>query len=96
MSDVENQEVESNPLAELIDAIADQNFNQAKTHMDDLLADKMGDALEQEKVRVADTIFNDFDEDEELENLDDEDLGDEEVEETEFEEMQDNVEDEEI
>jgi hypothetical protein len=64
MSEAETVEVEqeevatANPLGELIDAIAAQNFNQAKSQFDDILGDKMNDALDAEKIAVADTIFN--------------------------------------
>lgn len=78
MSDVENQEV--NPVEELIDAIAQQNFNQAEAHFNDVLGQKVVDALDAEKSVVADKIFNDFDEDEQL----DLDLEDDEVEEEEL------------
>jgi hypothetical protein len=64
MSEVEQEVV--NPIEELIDAIAGQNFNQAKTHFDDVLADKMHDALEAEKVSVAQDIYSD----EEVEEID--------------------------
>lgn len=64
MSETETVEVEqeevvtANPLGELIDAIAAQNFSQAKGQFDDILGDKMNDALDAEKIAVADTIFN--------------------------------------
>ena len=82
MSEVE-QEVVTNPIEELIDAIAGQNFNQAKTHFDDVLADKMHDALEAEKVSVAQDIYSDDEVDEievPLDQLEDE-LDEEEIEE---------------
>lgn len=79
MSEVE-QEVVTNPIEELIDAIAGQNFNQAKTHFDDVLADKMHDAIEAEKVSVAQDIYSDNEvdeievplEDDQLDQLEDE------------------------
>lgn len=52
-------------IEELIDAIASQNFNNAKGHFDSILGDKLNDALEQEKISVADTIFNGASEEEE-------------------------------
>ena len=64
MSEVEQEVV--NPIEELIDAIAGQNFNQAKTHFDDVLADKMHDALEAEKVSVAQDIYSDEEVEEEV------------------------------
>ena len=71
MSEQENpvvdSEVEVNPVEDLIDAIASQNFNQAKSHFEDVLGQKVNDALDQEKLVVADKIFNDFDEEDQLE-----------------------------
>jgi hypothetical protein len=52
-------------IEELIDAIAAKNYNQAKNHFESILGDKMHDALEQEKISVADKIFNGVEEDEE-------------------------------
>ena len=68
----ETEEVVTNPIEELIDAIASQNFNQAKTHFDDVVADKMHDALEAEKVAVAQNIYSDAEEEIELPLEDDE------------------------
>ena len=92
MSDVENQEVEAeaevNPIEDLIDAIAAQNYNQAETHFNDLLGQRVSDALDAEKLVVADKIFNDFDADDQLE-LDLEDDEEVEVEEEESVESDD-------
>jgi len=98
MSEVEQEVV--NPIEELIDAIAGQNFNQAKTHFDDVLADKMHDALEAEKVSVAQDIYSDKEveeidvpEDDELDRFEDdldEEENDEEDEEVEQEVSQDD------
>lgn len=77
---IENEEVaEVNPIEELIDAIAQQNFNQAKSHFEDVLGDKMNDALDAEKLSVAQSIYNDAEESEEdfdLEDVEDDDLDD--------------------
>jgi hypothetical protein len=74
------EEVETNPIHDLIDAIQKQDFNSAKDSFDSLLGDKMHDAMESEKISVADTIFNGAEEDElDLEDdLDDEDFVEEE------------------
>lgn len=45
-------------INDLIDAIQQQNFNSAKDSFESLLGAKMNTALEQEKIAVADTIFN--------------------------------------
>lgn len=91
---IENEEVvEVNPIEELIDAIAQQNFNQAKSHFEDVLGDKMNDALEAEKLSVAQSVYNDAEESEEdfdLEDVEDDALDDaDEGEEEEVEEEED-------
>lgn len=58
MSELENQEVEVNPVGDLIDALAAQNFNTANDHLNDILGQKMSNALDAEKVNVASQIFN--------------------------------------
>ena len=49
---------ETSNIEELIDAIAAQNYNQAKSHFDDIIGDRMNDALDQEKIAVANQIHN--------------------------------------
>ena len=69
MSDTENVtevEVETQPeptamevnLSNFVDAIQVANFNNAKDLFDDMLNSKMSDAMEAEKVAVAQTVFN--------------------------------------
>lgn len=83
MSEVDNQALDTNQIEDFIDALAQQNFNQAQAHFEDMLGDKVQDALDQEKLVVADTIFNEFDADEvELDDDEYEYDEDEEVEET--------------
>ena len=74
----EENQIEVNPIDEFIDAIAVQNFNRAKSHWENIIGDKMNDAMEQEKISVANTIFNkvdgedlDIEEDEEEEEYED-------------------------
>ena len=92
MSEVEN---EVNPVEEFIDALAAQNFNRAKAHFDDIIYDKMNDAIEQEKITVANQIFNNVEDDEEELDLD---LGDEELDDEDYveDEIEDEDEDEEV
>lgn len=92
MSEVEN---EVNPVEELIDAIAAQNFNRAKEHFDGIIYDKMNDSIEQEKITVANQIFNNVEDDEEQLDLD---LGDEELDDEDYvvDEEPEEDEDEEI
>ena len=103
MSEVENNEevaVEAEAsnvgnIDNFIDAIAQQNFNRAKEHFDTVLGDKMNDALEAERLSVADTIFNDAPEEPEMELGDADDaFEDDETEEVELE-VVDEVEEEE-
>lgn len=64
MSELDNQveqeiEVpEVDPIGNFIDSIAAGDFNQSEKLFNDLLADKVADTLEAEKMAVADTIFN--------------------------------------
>lgn len=68
MSDTENVtevEVETptttaaeDNLRNFVDAIQASNFNNAKDLFDDMLNSKMSDAMEAEKVAVANTVFN--------------------------------------
>jgi hypothetical protein len=62
-------------IGNFIDAIAAQNFNQAKNHFDEILGNKIADSLEQEKAVVANTIFNgvDDDDEEDFEDFEDDD-----------------------
>ena len=104
MSEVENNEetaveVEAPNVGNIdsfIDAIAQQNFNRAKEHFDTVVGDKMNDALEAERLSVADTIFNDAPEEPEME-LDDADdaFDDDETEEVELE-VVDEVEEDDV
>jgi hypothetical protein len=85
MSDTETTEVQEPTQMELnlnqfVDAIQASNFNNAGDLFNDMLGSKMQDAMDAEKVAVADTIFNDAPEEEieELElDLEDEDEEDE-------------------
>ena len=60
-------------VADLVNQITDQNFSKAEITLNDLLADRMNDALEQEKIAVADQIYNGGEDEEQLEmDFDDE------------------------
>jgi hypothetical protein len=97
MSDTETTEVQEPTQMELnlnqfVDAIQASNFNNAGDLFNDMLGSKMQDAMDAEKVAVADTIFNDAPEEEEIEelelDLEDEDESEEdEVEEEEEDEL---------
>ena len=76
---------ETNPIEDLVQASLNQDYNTASDIFSELMNAKMADAVEQEKIAVANQIYNggemidtEFD-DEDLE-LEDEDLDDEELE----------------
>ena len=77
MSDVENEvaEVEASPVEDFINALQQQNFNQAKNHFDSLINDKVQSRLDTEKVALAQSMFNDQDDD--VEDNTDEEIEDE-------------------
>ncbi len=82
MSEVE--EVEVSAVENLINQITDGDLNNAEGSFQSLIQDKMADALDAQRVAVAQAIFNDQDGDLE----DDSDISDEEV------ELEDGVEEE--
>jgi hypothetical protein len=67
-----SEELETNPIGDFIDQIAAKNYNRAQEMFSDLIGDKMNSALEAEKISVAQSIYNQIDDDEDEE--DDEDL----------------------
>ena len=76
MSDAETVEnpVQENPIVDLINHSLNQDYNKANQIFGDILGQKLDIALEQEKIRMADLVYNGADPDEE--DLDDEDLDD--------------------
>lgn len=56
--EIEDVTPEVDPIGNFIDSIAAGDFNQSEKLFNDLLADKVADSLEAEKIAVADTIFN--------------------------------------
>lgn len=46
-------------IEELINNVVDQDFSKAGATFKDIMSDRMSDALEQEKIAVAATVFND-------------------------------------
>ena len=76
MSDAETVEnpVQENPIVDLINHSLNQDYNKANQSYGDILRQKLDIALEQEKIRMADLVYNGADPDEE--DLDDEDLDD--------------------
>lgn len=78
----------SERLNDFLDAVGSGSFNKAKEMFDDELSDRMNDALEAEKINIADQIFNGGSEESEEEIVDDivvDEIEDEYEEEVEFE-----------
>ena len=68
---MENQEVETvaaeveaapiennNPIADLLKSIEGEDFNTAETQFNDLIGDRLQDTLDQARVRIASSIYN--------------------------------------
>lgn len=71
-------------IEDLINAAIEKDYSLANDKFDEIMGEKMADALEQEKISVASSIYGeelDHEEDEDLEDeeLNDEDLEDEEL-----------------
>ena len=80
----EAQEVEINPLQDLVQHALDQDYNKANQAFGDAMTVKLNDVMDQEQVKLASQIYNGVPEDEEEQlNLD---LGDESEEESEYNE----------
>lgn len=73
----ETEEETIDPLRSFVDALQGGNFNDAETMFNDILGDKVQDALDAEKISVADEVFNGA---EPLEFEDEEDVWEDEVE----------------
>jgi hypothetical protein len=69
MSEEVQTEVERNPLQDMIQHAIDQNFNKANDVFNDMITIKMSDLLDQEKVNMADQIYNGVEPDEEDDQL---------------------------
>ena len=68
----EEVQTEQNPLSDMIDYITQSEFEKANAIWNDAIGQRVGDALDQEKIAVAQSMYSIDNED-----LDDEDLGDE-------------------
>lgn len=83
-------------ISNFLDAIQQKNYNQAEKHFSDILGDRVSDALDQTKIKLASQIYqgedeiddestDETEEDLSLENSDEEELvDDEEFEDEEF------------
>lgn len=63
-------------IEDLINSVMDQDFAKAGPMFNELMQQKLADSLDQEKIRVAGVVFDneDFEDDEELEEISDEEL----------------------
>ena len=83
MSEVENSEgevVEVSAVQELINNITDGELNSAEGSFQSLIQSKMADALEAQRIAVAQAMFNDdeVEDDSDIEEIDIEEEGEEE------------------
>ena len=77
MSEVENQEVETqepSAVTELINQITSGDLANAEGSFKSLVQDKMSDALEAQRIATAQAIFNDQDDDVEIDEIDETDI----------------------
>ena len=90
---------EPTPIEDLINTVADQDFSKAGPTFAEIMQGKIDTALEQEKVSIANQVFNNAEseeaeaEEEEADELDD-DISDEEIDDA-IEETEEELEDEE-
>lgn len=56
--ELENEEETLDPLRSFVDALQGGAFNDAEGTFNDILGDKVQDALDAEKIAIADEIFN--------------------------------------
>jgi hypothetical protein len=68
----EDIEVEENPISRMVDYITHSEYTKANDVFNELLAQRVSDSLEQEKIAVAQAIYSDEDESEEDEYTDEE------------------------
>ena len=70
---VQEPEVEVNPLADLVDAALAQDYNKANEIFGQAISVKLDDVMDQERIRLANSIYNASEEDDEDE-IEDEDI----------------------
>ncbi len=61
-------------IRELIKSIEDENYSSAEKNFTSMLGDRLGDALDQTKMKIADQIFNNAEPEEDDIDVDDEDI----------------------
>ena len=83
-------------IEDLINNVVDQDFAKAGPTFQELMQDRMNDALEQEKISVAGSIFNGEEPEEEVEMEADDDIEVEDITDEEIEDAIDELELEEV
>ena len=85
-------------IDDLINSVVDQDFSKAAPSFKEIMDTKISDAMEQERIAIADQIFNGHETDEEESAELDDDITDEEMEAAidELPELEDEVEAEEV
>lgn len=96
MSEIEDQvenEIERNPIEDLIQSALTQDYTAATDIFNDTIGQKMQAALEQEKIGISDQIFNGAEPEED--DIDYE-VSDEDIDDQEIEDIYNELDDEEI
>jgi len=92
---VENAENETNPIQDLIKASLEKDYNNANKIFGEVMTIKMSDLLDQEKVKMADQVYNGVEEEpEEDPELNDEEEAEEDLEAEEESEDEEEAEEE--
>ena len=78
-------------IEDLINSVVDQDFSKAAPSFKEIMDTKISDALEQEKIAIADQIFNGHETDEEESAELDDDITDQELDDA-IDELEDEVE----
>jgi len=93
---IENNEQDENPIKDLIKASLDKDYNHANKIFGEVMTIKMSDLLDQEKVKLADQIYNQVPEEEKTDDVIDDDETDIEDEDIEDENLEDDEESDEV
>ena len=93
---IENNEQDENPIKDLIKASLDKDYNHANKIFGEVMTIKMSDLLDQEKVKLADQIYNQVPEEEKTDDVIDDDETDIEDEDIEDEALEDDEEFDEV
>lgn len=93
---IENNEQDENPIKDLIKASLDKDYNHANKIFGEVMTIKMSDLLDQEKVKLADQIYNQVPEEEKTDEVVDDDETDIEDEDIEDEDLEDDIESDEV